>query len=107
MILVGDNDGDLQAAAKELARVQGGYTIVEDGKVLGTLPLPVAGLMSLLPAGELIPALEQMLALARAQGVREGIDPFITLSFLALPVIPELRLTDLGMFDVDAFALME
>ncbi len=107
MILVGDNDGDLLAAAKELARVQGGYTIVEDGKVLGTLPLPVAGLMSLLPAGELIPALEQMLALARAQGVREGIDPFITLSFLALPVIPELRLTDLGMFDVDAFALME
>ena len=75
--------------------------------MLGTLPLPAAGLMSTLPAGTLTGELDKLLTLARKAGVADGIDPFVTLSFLALPVLPELRLTDLGLFDVTAFRLVD
>ena len=103
LIVVGDNDADMLAAVREIERVQGGYTIVRGGRVLGTLPLPVAGLMSLDGADTFIPALDRMIDEARAQGVADGIDPFITLSFMALPVIPEIRITDIGLFDVVNF----
>ena len=103
LIVVGDNDADMLAAVREIERVQGGYTIVRGGRVLGTLPLPVAGLMSLDSADTFIPALDRMIDEARAQGVADGIDPFITLSFMALPVIPEIRITDIGLFDVVNF----
>ena len=96
MIIVGDNNQDMLAAAKELERVQGGYTLAVDGKILGTL-------MSFMPAETFIPALDEMLKKAREAGVSDGIDPFITLSFMALPVIPELRITDMGVFDVTSF----
>ena len=75
LILVGDNDRDLLTAAGELTRVQGGYTLVRDGRVLGTLPLPAAGLMSTLPAGTLTGELEKLLTLAREAGVADGIGP--------------------------------
>lgn len=100
LIVVGDNDADMLKAARELSRVQGGYTIVRDGKVLDTLPLPVAGLMCTLDADELITSLDNMIDLAHQAGVSPDIDPFITLSFMALPVIPEIRITDSGVFDV-------
>ena len=103
LIVVGDNEADMLAAVREIERVQGGYTIAADGRILGTLPLPVAGLMSNETADTLIPALAGMIALAKKQGVAEGIEPSITLRFMALPVIPSLRLTDRGLFDVDAF----
>lgn len=106
MIIVGDNDSDMLDAAHELLRVQGGYTLVVDGHVLGTLPLPVGGLMSTLSADEFIPALDEMLVKARRAGVAKGIDPFITLSFMALPVIPEIRVTDMGVFDVTQFRFL-
>lgn len=106
MIIVGDNDSDMLDAAHELLRVQGGYTLVVDGKIIGTLPLPVGGLMSTLSADEFIPALDEMLMKARMAGVAQGIDPFITLSFMALPVIPEIRVTDMGVFDVTKFSFI-
>lgn len=103
LIVLGDNDGDMCAAAGELVRIHGGYAIVRDGRTLGSLPLPVAGLMSDRPVPEVIDGLEHMLRLAHDCGVNAGIDPFTTLSFMALPVIPELRVTDMGVFDVTAF----
>lgn len=106
LIVIGDNDSDMLDAAHELLRVQGGYTLVVDGHVVGTLPLPVGGLMSALSADEFIPALDEMLKKARLAGVAMGIDPFITLSFMALPVIPEIRVTDKGVFDVTKFAFL-
>ena len=63
--------------------------------------------MSRLPAGELNRRLEEISAQARGMGVRDEIDPFISLSFMALPVIPKLRITDLGMFDAEKFAFCE
>ena len=107
LIVIGTNAQDMALAAQELVRVQGGYTLVHDGRVVGTVPLNICGLMSSAPAEELIASLEQISAQARAQGVHEGIDPFISLSFMALPVIPKLRITDMGMFDVDKFTFVE
>lgn len=107
LIVVGDNDADMLAAAQELERVQGGYTIVSDGKVDGTLVLPIGGLMSQDPAPALIENLDAMIEKAKKAGVREGIDPFITLSFMALPVIPEIRITDMGVFDVTKFEFVD
>lgn len=106
MIIVGDNDRDMLAAARELSRVKGGYTIISNGDIKGTLPLPIGGLMSDLGANEFIPALNKMLKKAKDIGISEEIDPFITLSFMALPVIPEIRLTDMGMFDVTTFSFL-
>ena len=95
------------AAVKEIQRIHGGYAIIRDGKVFDSLPLPVAGLMSELPAKELICRLDHMIAAAYEGGVNKGIDPFITLSFIALPVIPQLRLTDMGVFDVENFTFCQ
>ena len=106
LIVAGDNAGDMVLAARELARIGGGYAIVSAGRVTASLPLPIYGLMSSEPAEELIPQLERMTVLTRGMGVPAEIDPFVSLSFVALPVIPELRLTDMGMFDVTRFCFI-
>ena len=103
LLVAGTNSRDMYVAAQELIRVQGGYTLVRDGEVVDTLPLPICGLMSDAPAEELIPRLDEITAKAWAMGVPRDIDAFITLSFMALPVIPKLRVTDIGIFDVEKF----
>ena len=103
IIVIGDSDAAIMLAAAEVERVQGGITVVQGGEVLSTLPLPIAGLMSDLS----LPEVEQQVLLMRdqayAMGVSGLVEPFMTLSFLALPVIPVLKLTDQGLFDVLAF----
>ena len=103
LLVAGTNSRDMYVAAQELIRVQGGYTLVRDGEVMDTLPLPICGLMSDAPAEELIPRLDEITAKAWAMGVPRDIDAFITLSFMALPVIPKLRVTDMGVFDAENF----
>jgi adenine deaminase len=76
------------------------------GKVLGELPLQLAGLMSTEPGEQVSAEIAKIEAEARSMGVSEGIDPFISLSFMALPVIPALRLTDMGLFDAERFTLL-
>ena len=107
LIVIGTNARDMVVAANELVRVQGGYTLVREGQVVGTVPLNICGLMSNAPTEELIVSLDEIAALAHAQGVPENIDPFISLSFMALPVIPRLKITDVGMFDVDKFEFVK
>ncbi|MBQ3928604.1 MAG: adenine deaminase [Clostridia bacterium] len=107
IIIVGDNDSDMLAAVRELERIDGGYTIVADGQVIGSLPLTLGGLMSLEKAENFIPALDEMIKIAYSMGINKNIDPFITLSFTALPVIPEIRITDCGLFDVSRFAFVD
>lgn len=101
LILVGDNDRDMLAAAEELNRVQGGYTLVRGGKVLATLELPIGGLMSEKGLGQLTENIQEMTRIAYSMGVNDKMDPFIALSFLALPVIPEIRITDMGTVEVE------
>lgn len=100
LIAAGDNDEDILAAVNELERVSGGITICSGGRVLKTLPLKVAGLISTQPFEEVRGILEEMLHIAHNMGVPHEIEPFMALSFMALTVIPELRLTDRGLFDV-------
>ncbi|MDD3225317.1 MAG: adenine deaminase [Clostridium sp.] len=103
LIVIGDNDEDMLTAINEIKRVNGGYTVVSKGEVKGTLALPIAGLMSAKSSEYVMDTLKKMLDEARKLGINKNIDPFITLSFIALPVIPEIRLTDQGLFDVTKF----
>ena len=101
IIVVGDNDRDMAIAVKEMMRTQGGYTLVCNGEIYGTLPLPVMGLMSDAGYESVNEALAKMIPKAHEMGVKEGFDPFITLSFMALPVIPEIRITPRGIYLVN------
>ncbi len=103
LIVIGDNDSDMLMAIEELKRVNGGYTVVSNGKIMGTLELPIAGIMSDKTAEYVENTLEKMIDEAFKLGINKKADPFITLSFLALPVIPEIRITDKGLFDVTQF----
>lgn len=107
LIVIGTSPADMVVAANELVRVQGGYTLVREGQVVGTVPLNICGLMSSEAPEKLIVDLEKIAEQAHAQGVPANIDPFISLSFMALPVIPRLKITDMGMFDVDRFEFVE
>lgn len=101
IIVIGDNDEDMELAVKELIRTQGGYTIVEGHKVYDTLALPVMGLMSDNGFEKDNATLKRMIEKAHEMGVKKGHDPFITLSFMALPVIPQIRITPRGVYDVE------
>lgn len=103
VIVLGVNDGDMLIAAEELQRIQGGFVIVNEGNVLASLALPIGGLMTDRPAVE---TAENLYKLHRAlHELHPDLDfhLFLTLSFLSLPVIPELKLTDTGLFDVNEF----
>ena len=100
IIAAGDNDKDIVCAVNKLKEIKGGYVIVSGGEVVDVLPLPIAGLISTKTASEVQKQTGRMVEIARSMGVPEGVDPFTTLSFMALTVIPEIRLTEKGMFDV-------
>ena len=101
IICVGENDGDMAMAANRIARNKGGIVVVRDGKLLAELPLEIGGIMSERPLEEVNTLLESAKAAAYTLGVSRDIDPFMTLSFMALPVIPTLRLTTRGVIDVN------
>ncbi len=100
LIVIGDNDADMLAAIEELKACGGGYTIVRGGEAVNTLKLRIAGLFTDDQSADMIEQLSRMADWAHSMGVPENIDVFQNLSFLSLPVIPELRITDIGLFDV-------
>ncbi len=103
LIIAGMNDADMLLAAQVVKDMGGGLAVVSDGRILGRLPLPVAGLMSVEKAETTAAALAALQTHAAGLGALN--DPFMILSFLALPVIPSLKLSDLGLVDVDEFSL--
>lgn len=103
--VVGADYGDMALAANRLVEIEGGFVVVEGGRVLAELALPVAGLMSLRSFEEVRKELVKLRAAARSLGVVLE-EPFLQLAFLALPVIPHLKITDFGMVDVDRFEVM-
>lgn len=108
LIVIGDNDEDMLLAIKEVEKVGGGITICSKGEILKTIALPIAGLISDGTMEEVNLQLKEMLNIAYKQlTVNKDIDPFMTLSFLALPVIPEIKLTDMGLFNVTDFSFMD
>jgi adenine deaminase len=105
LIVVGDNDADMARAVNRLIELQGGCVAVAGGAVRAELPLPIAGLMSDRPFEEVAARLRELRRVARAMGSAMT-EPFLQLAFLPLPVIPHLKLTDLGLVDVDRFKLI-
>ena len=107
ILVAGVDEKAMAAAVNELARVGGGFTVVDGrGKVQATLPLPVAGLMSDQPAAVVASEMDKILSAAKELGTKLD-QPFLTLAFLALPVIPSLKITDRGLFDVDNFQFVK
>ena len=100
MIVIGTNDFDMYTAAIELVKAQGGKVVVKNGEVLSKLPLPIAGLMSDKSFDFVLDKCNELNRAAHSIGC-ELVDPFMTMGFMALPVIPELRITDKGIFDVN------
>jgi adenine deaminase len=101
IICVGVNDADMAFAANRIAENHGGIVVVRDRQVLAELPLEIAGLMSDKPLQEVNDLLESAKETAYTLGIGKDIDPFMTLSFMSLPVIPTLRLTTRGVVDVN------
>ena len=97
--------GDMAVAAARLAEIEGGQVAVVDGEVVGEVRLPIGGLMSDRPAGEVADALATLVDMARSRLGVTIAAPFMQLSFLGLSVIPQLRITDKGLVDVDRFEL--
>ncbi len=106
LAVLGVHDTDMLVAARALAACGGGQCAVRDGKVLALLELPIAGLMSDRPAMEVIAKQRVLLDATHALGCVVH-DPFMPLSFMCLPVIPKLKVTDLGLVDVEKFAVVD
>lgn len=106
IVAVGTNDNDLYSAIKEVERMGGGLAVAAGGGVVDALPLPIAGLLTDKPLKDVVDKFEGLKKAAADLGAALD-DPFATLSFLALPVIPELRLTDKGLVDVAQFKVLE
>lgn len=107
IIACGASPEEIAFAVNTLKRMQGGIVVVENGQVKASLPLEIAGLCTDRPLEEVNEKLERCKNVAWEQGVNRGIDPFMTLSFASLPVIPSLRLTTKGVFNVETLSFME
>jgi adenine deaminase len=108
LIVIGDNDHDMVLAANQVIEIGGGIAICSNSEVKGSLKLQIGGLMSIDSMEEVNQTLHKMLEVAYKElNMNREIDPFMTLAFMALPVIPEIKLTDMGLFDVNNFKFME
>jgi len=103
LVIAGCSNRDMLLAAREVERLGGGWVVVADGEVLAALPLPIAGLLSDQELEQVAELNHQLIEATRRLGGTAP-NPFMSLSFLALPVIPSLKMTDLGLVDVDKFA---
>jgi adenine deaminase len=104
-VAVGADEADLLLALKHLVQLNGGLAVAAGGRILADLPLPIAGLISPAPLREVAAAYTQLQEAYRSLGGALP-DPFMALSFLALPVIPELKLTDLGLVELSRFQVV-
>jgi adenine deaminase len=106
IVAVATNDRDLIEAAVQIVRMQGGIALAKDGKVIESLPLPIAGLMSDQSIEHVSERMKDLKTAAQTLGTQLE-EPFMAMAFLSLPVIPKLKITDLGLVDVDRFRLID
>ena len=108
IVVAGDDEDDMLLAVREMERIGGGIVMVSGRRVLAELPLPIGGLMSDEPAEAVANRLRELLKLAHEHyHIWEGADAFMTLSFLALPVIPHFKITARGLFDMGTFSFVD
>ncbi|MCR5603711.1 MAG: adenine deaminase [Lachnospiraceae bacterium] len=103
LIVIGTNDEDMALAANEIRKHRGGNAVVSDGKVLGIMPLPIAGLMSDKDVYETARLNADIRKAALSLGANEGVEPFMNMAFVSLAVIPHLKMTTTGLVEVDEF----
>lgn len=101
LIIIGTNDKDMAIAANRIRNLGGGLIVVADGEILAEMPLPIAGLMSQLSAVEAAKENENIRRAVYSLGVPQNIEPFMTMAFVSLPVIPKLKMTTRGLVDVE------
>lgn len=106
IVAIATNDSDLITAAVQIVRMQGGIAVVKDGEVLESLPLPIAGLMSDQSVEIVSEKIQSLKDAAHTLGSPLD-EPFMAMAFLSLPVIPKLKITDLGLVDVERFRLID
>lgn len=106
LLIAGTSDADIAAAGNCVIENNGGLAVVENGRVVADLPLTVGGLISEFSLEETAERLENMKSVLRNMGISKDIDPFMTLAFVSLPVIPKLRLNSLGLIDVEKLELI-
>lgn len=107
IIAIGASDSDISAAVNSIIEMGGGMVVVNDGEVLESLQLNIAGLMTEQSLESVVENMNALKEAASLLGVGDNIDPFMTLSFISLPVIPSLKLTSLGVVDVNKFQLLD
>lgn len=107
LVVAGDNDDDMLMAIESLRDCGGGYSVVSRGVVLARLPLPIAGLMTATPVNDVLEIQQALLDALYSLGAKRDSDPLIALSFMALPVIPAVKLTDEGLFDAVNFKFIK
>ena len=107
LVVAGDNDEDMLMAIESLRDCGGGYSVVSRGVVLARLPLPIAGLMTAAPVNDVLEIQQTLLDALYSLGAKRDSDPLIALSFMALPVIPAVKLTDEGLFDAVNFKFIK
>lgn len=107
LVVAGDNDEDMLMAIESLRDCGGGYSVVSRGVVLVRLPLPIAGLMTAAPVNDVLEIQQALLDALYSLGAKRDSDPLIALSFMALPVIPAVKLTDEGLFDAVNFKFIK
>ncbi len=107
IICIGTNDDDMDVAIRELEAIGGGISIVCNGQVLASLALPIGGLMTIISPKQLNDNYTKLVEALSVLGITTNFSPLLTLSFLALPVIPSLKLTNQGLFDVETFSFVD
>lgn len=107
MIVIGDNDDDMVCVINKIREMGGGMAISSNSEIIDCLKLDIAGIMSSDSIEDVEKNMKRLLKNARKLGIKEGIDPFMTMGFMALPVIPEIKITDKGLFDINNFKYID
>ena len=107
IIVIGDNDKDMVIAVNSIISKNGGIVIVANGEILDFLSLPIGGIMTYENPKIVLDKISNLNLLARKYGIKKEIDPFLTLAFMALPVIPYLKITARGLFDCSCFSFID
>lgn len=107
IIVVGDNDDDMMIAVNSVITIGGGIVFVSDRKLLEYVALPIAGLMSDDDTDKILLQLNKLNEFAKQYGIKKGVDPFLALAFMALPVIPDIKITSRGLFDYTNFKFID
>jgi adenine deaminase len=107
IIVTGDNDKDMEVAVNSIISINGGIVFVANGKVMGSLSLPIGGVMTDQDPEVVLNKVKKLNSLAREYGIKKGVDPFLTLGFMSLPVIPNLKITPRGLFEYSSFSFID